>query len=59
MSRATPDLRRLVEVALPAARERQKVLLEIRRALEEGDDQAALSMMRRFVGLPPDVRRLP
>lgn len=56
---ATPDLRALIEAALPAARERKKLLEEMRRALQDGNEPAALAIARRLVGLPPDVRPLP
>ncbi len=50
---ADPDrLRRTIEEALPIARERRQLLDEIKDALEEGDDHAALTLMRRYLGLP-------
>lgn len=48
----TDGLRRLIEKALPIAHERRQLLDEIRDALKEGDDQAALTLMRRYLGLP-------
>lgn len=49
-------LRRLVEEALPVARERAQLALDIRDALMRGDEISAITLMRRYVGLPPELR---
>lgn len=52
----TPDrdsLRRMIEEALPTVRERAELLDEISSALEHGEDLEALTLMRRYCGLPP------
>lgn len=46
-------LRQAVEEALRVGEERRQILVEIRTALEQGDDRAALALVRRIVGLPP------
>lgn len=56
---APPDLRRLIEAALPEVREHKNLLEELRRALLEDDQPAVFATARRLVGLPPDVRRMP
>lgn len=58
-SAPTPDLRRLIEAALPEVREHKNLLEEMRRALLEDDRDAVIATARRLVGLPPDVRRIP
>lgn len=45
-------LRRVMDAALPAARDRAALLAEVRGALAVGDDRAALALMRRYCGLP-------
>lgn len=52
-NRESADLRRMVEVALRETAELDKVEVELRAALEAGDDQLALALARRLVGLPP------
>jgi len=46
-------LRRLVDEALQIAQEEAHLWAEIRSALEQGDDRAAVALMRRHLGLPP------
>lgn len=54
MKRAhSPDLRRAVEVALREAQELDTIRDEMRRALEAHDEQLALALLRRYLGLPP------
>lgn len=49
---ATDRLRRAVEVALPVARERGRLMVQIRAALERGDEQRALQLLRQYCGIP-------
>lgn len=51
-ARGGAELRRVVEAALPIANERAKLVGDMRAALEAKDDQLALRLLRRFVGLP-------
>lgn len=46
-------LRRMVETALPMARARAELVGEMRSALLEGDERAALALARRVCGLSP------
>lgn len=45
--------RRLIEAVLPAARARAQMLSDLRAALEQGDERAAIAIARRYTGLPP------
>lgn len=53
-----PDdrLRRAIEQALPVARARRRLLDDLRAALEGENEQLALALARRLVGLPPRVQ---
>lgn len=46
------SLRRLVEEALPAAREQAQLIADMRAAFDKGDEQSALALARRLCGLP-------
>ena len=48
-------LRAMVEAALPIARERASLLLEMRGALERGDERLALTLAYRLAGLNPPL----
>jgi hypothetical protein len=41
------------EAALEVARSRERLLAELREKLEHGDDQRALELARRLVGIGP------
>lgn len=45
-------LRRLIEAALPPAKERAELIGQMRDALLAGDDMAALRLARKVCGLP-------
>jgi hypothetical protein len=49
----TPDLNSVLEAALEIARSRKQILVELRGALERGDDEQALQIARRLAGLEP------
>jgi hypothetical protein len=46
-------LRHTIEQALPLARQRANLALQVRAALESGDTAEALRLTREYVGLPP------
>lgn len=50
----TPDPNCVFEAALEVSRARAQILAELRTALERDDDQQALELARRLVGLGPD-----
>jgi hypothetical protein len=47
------QLRQAIDVALQVGQERAHLLEEVRTALEAGDDQTAIVLMRRYCDLPP------
>lgn len=52
------DLHRLIEIALRESGESEKIEVDLRQALEDGDNATAIALARRLVGLSPDVRRI-
>jgi hypothetical protein len=48
-------LRAMIEAALPIARERASLVLEMQGALERGDERLALTLAYRLVGVKPPL----
>lgn len=48
-------LRAMIEAALPIARERASLVLEMRSALEGGDERLALALAYRLAGVKPPL----
>lgn len=46
-------MRSAIEAALPVVRERAELLRDVSDALEADDTHRAVSLMRRYCGLPP------
>jgi hypothetical protein len=55
----TGSLRKVVEAALRVAKKRAALLDEVAAALEGGDDQAAIALMRKYCNLPPKKEKRP
>jgi len=49
-------LRAMIEAALPIARERASLVLEMRGALERGDERLALTLAYSLAGVKPPLR---
>lgn len=50
------DLRATLRTAVEIASQRGKLLSQIKSALDSGDDQAALALMREYVGITADEK---